>query len=85
MQFRLIPDAGHCDVLLLHLAKQSLDPSLQLAFQFGAVDDEDDRRVGEPRLVLEDLTGGGKQRKGLPGTLGVPDQTACFGGVGAAI
>ena len=73
------------DVLLLHLAEQPLDPALQLAFELGAVDDEDHRRVLEALLVFEDQPRGGEQREGLARALRVPDQAARLGRIGAAL
>ena len=64
------------DVLLLHLAEQLLDPALELPFELGAVDDEDDGRVLEALLVFEDQPRGGQQGEGLARALRVPDEPA---------
>ena len=48
------------DILGLHLAEQPVDPTLELAFQLGAVDHQDDGGVLEPLLVLEDQPRGGQ-------------------------
>jgi hypothetical protein len=45
------------NVLLLQLAKESLDPAFELAFQFSAVDDEDNRGVPKPLLLFENELG----------------------------
>ena len=72
------------DVLLLHLAEQPVDPALELAFELGAVDDQDDGRVLEALLVLEDQAGGGEQSEGLARALRVPDEAALLVRVRAA-
>ena len=74
------------DVLLLHLAEQPIHPAAQLPFEFRPVHDDDHRGFPEafPRIG-QDQPGGGQQREGLAGTLGVPDQAAFPVRVGAAL
>ena len=85
LQIGLVVGPLDRNVLLLHLAQQALDPALQLAFQFGAVHHQDHRRMSEARLVLQDQPRGRQQGEGLAGTLGMPDQSACLGRIGAAV
>ena len=55
---QLVPAVGppDRDVVGLHLAEKSVDPSLELALQLGAVDDEDDGCVLEAVLLSRGST-----------------------------
>ena len=85
LQFGLGVGALGGDVLLLHFAEQSLDPALHLAFEFGAIDDEDHRRVLEPLLLSSRISlRRGQQREGLARSLRVPDEAARLCRIGAS-
>ena len=73
------------DVLLLHLAEQPLDPARKLALQLRAVHDDDHRRRAELVLAFQNQTGGGEEREGLAGPLGVPDEAPVLHRLGASL
>src|SRR6266498_4132682 len=78
-----IVGASHRNVLLLHLAEQTLHPALELSLQLGAVNNQHHRRVAEAVFVFEDQPGGGQQGEGLARTLRMPHQAARLLRVGA--
>ena len=81
----LVVRAPHRDLLLLHLAEQPLDPSLELSFEFRAVHYHDHRRIAELLLAFQDQPRGSEQGEGLAGALRVPDQPAPLLGLGATL
>ena len=72
------------DILLLHLAEQPLDPTLELSLKLGPVHDHHDRRRMKLFIALKDQSRGREQRKGLAGTLRMPDEPAALRRLGAA-
>ena len=64
------------DVLLLHLAEQSVHPTAQLSLEFGTVHNNDYCGSAELRLTLQNETCRREKRERLSRPLGVPDQPA---------
>ena len=81
-QSRLAVGVFNLDVLGLQLAEQSVHPADELAFQFVAVNDQNDGRLAENILSLQDKPGGGDHGEGLARALRVPDEPGLFGFVG---
>ena len=64
------------DVLVLHLAKQSFDPVLELPLELRSIHHHEHRWRTERVFLFQDEAGGGKQGEGFAGPLGVPDKAA---------
>ena len=60
------------------LAKQSLDPALELALELDAVNHDDHSGVAETLFPFKDQARRGQKREGLSRTLRVPDQPAAL-------
>ena len=55
LKFSLVFGAGDSNVLLLHFTQQPLNPSLQLAFKLGAVNNQNHSGISKLGLVFKDL------------------------------
>ena len=82
--FEQIPKVGlrvrapHRDILLLHLAEQPLNPAVDLPFKFRSIHDHHDRWLTELVFAFHNQARGDKERKGLTGTLRMPDKPTPF-------